>query len=187
MEGVVLSRLAELATVAEDVDDIPVDTLTRAAGLVLVYPWLADHCRRAMALHPTLDQVDVRETALAAVVSGDDPSLVDDPVIRLLAGRTTPAGGADHERMPLAHSDEVVESARGVLAAFAAMLPGFQRSSAEFVRDSWVARLGLLDLDRDPPLLIAVTHPLDVVLPRLPYPVGLVKLPWSPPLSVRFR
>ena len=65
--------------------------------------------------------------------------------------------------------------------------PGFERSSESFVRASWIVRAGLLDTDRDPVLLTAATHPLDVLLPRLPYPVGLLKLPWSPPVTVRFR
>ena len=81
----------------------------------------------------------------------------------------------------------MADSATRVLAAFAALLPGFEQSTAAFVRQSWIARLGLLDLDREPFLLTAAIHPLDVMLPRLPYPVGLIKLPWSPPLSVRFR
>ena len=184
----VLSRIAQLDAVAgDDWLDLPVATLTRAAGLVLLYPWLADHCRRAGSLHPALDPTDVREAALAAVVSDEDPTLVDDPLVRLLAGRPDPLGAASRERAPLARAGDVAESAREVLSSFAALLPGFERSSAAYVRESWVARIGTLDVDHDPVLLTASTHPLDVVLPRLPYPVGLVKLPWSPPLSVRFR
>ena len=38
-----------------------------------------------------------------------------------------------------------------------------------------------------PVRLTAATHPLDVVLSRLPYPVGLFRLPWAPPVHVRFQ
>lgn len=184
----VLVRLAALAdVVADSVQDVSADAMTQAAGLALVYPWLSDHCRRAEALHPGLEPVDVREAALAAVLSDDDPTLPDDPLVRFLAGRGEQVGAPDHHRALLAHSDEVADSARAVLASFAALLPGFERSTPGFVRDAWIVRVGLLDLDHDPALLTPATHPLDVVLPRLPFPVGLVKLPWSPPLSVRFR
>ena len=187
-ETQVLARLAAVAQVApESGAPVAVADVTRAAGLVLLYPWLADHCRRAEALHPRLDPVDVREAALAAVVDADDPSLADDPLVRLLAGRAAGVDAGPRARMALGAAPEVAESAGGVLAGFAALLPGFERSSEAFVRASWVARAGLLDTDRDPVLLTAATHPLDVLLPRLPYPVGLLKLPWSSPVTVRFR
>ena len=187
-EAEVLARLAAVAQVApESGAPVALADLTRAAGLVLLYPWLADHCRRAEALHPALDPVDVREAALAAVADPDDPTLADDPLVRILAGRPLSHDVGPRVRMPLSGAREIAGSAGGVLAGFAALLPGFERSSEAFVRASWVARAGLLDTDRDPVLLTAATHPLDVLLPRLPYPVGLLKLPWSPPVAVRFR
>ena len=187
-EAEVLARLAAVAQVApEGGAPVVLADLTRAAGLVLLYPWLADHCRRAEALHPRLDPVDVRELALAAVVDPDDPTLADDPLVRLLAGRARGDGVEPRARMLLNGAREIAESADGVLAGFVGLLAGFERSSEPFVRASWIVRAGLLDADRDPVLLTAATHPLDVLLPRLPYPVGLLKLPWSPPVTVRFR
>ena len=79
------------------------------------------------------------------------------------------------------------DNAERVLASFASLLPGFGESSAEFVRSEWIRRTGLLDADLDPARLTAATHPLDVLLGRLPYPLALFKLPWSPALTVRFR
>ncbi len=184
----VVERLGVLAELAADrADAVDLATLTRAAGLVLLYPWLADHCRRAEGLHPGLDPVDVREAALAAVAGPDDPGLLDDPLVALLAGRPDRSVPERRDRAPLSREAEVAESASGVLRSFAALLPGFEASSPAFVRDCWVLRTGLLDADRDPVQLTATTHPLDVLLPLLPYPVGLVKLPWSAPVSVRFR
>jgi hypothetical protein len=189
-ERAVVHALAELADLVDEPPSArgPL-ALTRVAGLALVYPWLADHCRRAEALHPGLDGLDVREAALAAIIDPDDLALADDPLIGLLAGRPGPAGAPapGRARLALPGHAEVAGSGVGVLASFAALLPGFERSSPAFVRDAWIGRLGLVDDDRDPVLLTAATHPLDVVLPRLPYPIGLIKLPWSPPLTVRFR
>lgn len=177
--------LAELAGLVEAAaTDVGPSTLTRAAGLVLLYPWLAEHCRSAEELHPGLDPHDVREAALAALVD-DDLTAVDDPLVALLAGREDPVPG--RVRLPLPVQEEVADSAARVLRSFARLLPGFEASTPAFVRESWIVRLGLVDRRRDPVLLTATTHPFDVLLPLLPYPVGLVKLPWSPPLTVRFR
>ena len=181
----VQQALATVAGLAEaSATDVGPTTLTRAAGLVLLYPWLAEHCRRAEELHPRLDPLDVREAALAALVDVD-LTAVDDPLVALLAGRDDPVPG--RLRPPLPGQDEVTDSAAVVLRSFAALLPGFETSTPAFVREAWIVRLGLVDRRRDPVLLTATTHPLDVLLPLLPYPVGLVKLPWTPPLSVRFR
>jgi hypothetical protein len=179
---------ADPATVAATVTPavgVDLATVTRSAGLVLLYPWLADHCRQAQALHPDLDGLDVREAALAAIVDPADPTLADDPLVGLLAGRLD-APVERRVRVELDRQDEVAASGARVLASFAVLLPGFGNSTGMFVRDSWIRRLGVVHRDRDPALLVAATHPLDVVLPLLPYPFGLVKLPWSPPLSVRF-
>ena len=173
--------------------EIDLATVTRAAGLVLLYPWLGDHAAAAVERHPRLDPVEVREAALALVVDPADPGLVHDPLVRLLAGRDDPCDGGDEglagaaPPAPLPELEAVRESADGVLAAFAALLPGFAGSTADFVRQAWVARLGLLETELDPVRLTAATHPLDVVLAALPYPRDLVRLPWSRVLSVRFR
>lgn len=179
-----LRALADLAGVGRSVE---LAALTRAAGLVLLYPWLADHCRQAETLHPGLDPVAVREAALATLVDPEDPALLDDPLVRLLSGDPGTARDGPRTRVAMHRHHDVAQAADRVLSSFASLLPGFGRSTPAFVRTSWIARPGLLDEDHSPTLLTAHTQPLDVVLPRLPYPLGLVKLPWSPPLSVRFR
>jgi hypothetical protein len=181
----VLAALAEIIPPGSVVIDPA--TVTRAAGLVLLYPWLPDYCQHAEQLHPRLNPLDVREAALAALADPDDSELADDPLVGFLAGRPSLVPLADRTRMPLAHQDEVRESADKVLVSYVSLLPGFGSSSGQFIRENWIGRLGVLDLDRDPALLAAATLPLDVVLPRLPFPIGLLKLPWSPPMTVRFR
>lgn len=183
-----VGALAELVGDEPSGRDIDLDTVSRAAGLVLLYPWLADHCREATELHPQLDPVAVREAALAVLVDPADATQVDDPLVRLLAGRTDPTSPEPSApRVPLDRAEEVGARAEQVLASYAALLPGFERSTPTFVRQAWISRLGLLDDERDPVQLTASTHPLDVMLPALPYPLGLIKLPWSVPLAVRFR
>ncbi len=182
----VLSRLGTLAgLVAGGPDPVDLTSVTQAAGLVLLWPWLADMCREAEALHPRRTPHRVRAHALAGLADPDDPALTADPLVRLLASapasRDVGLPGLDG---PLAGLGEAAER---ILAAFAGLLPGFGSSSSRFVRDQWVRRLGVLDATSGPAGLVAATHPLDVLLPRLPYPVTLFKLPWSPLVSVRFR
>jgi hypothetical protein len=160
--------------------------VTRAAGVVLAYPWLADVCREAVDQHPRAEPSHPRRVALAALADPDDLDLVDDPLVCFLAG--APAGSTPAGRLaPLDARGEVRAAADDVLRRFVALLPGFERSSTGFIRAAWVLRAGALDLGHDPARLVARTAPLDVVLPRLPYPVGLLRLPWTPVLTVRFR
>ncbi|KQY42949.1 contractile injection system tape measure protein [Cellulomonas sp. Root137] len=171
--------------VATDADVVPTG-VTRCAGLVLTYPWLVDLCRLASDLHPGAEPSHARRVALAALADPDDPDLVDDPLVRFLAGAPQDAAPAA-VLVPLGRADEVRAAADDVLHRFVALLPGFEGSSDGFVRASWLLRAGLLDVDHDPAVLVARTAPLDVVLPLLPYPLGVLRLPWTPVLSVRFR
>ncbi|KRD42952.1 hypothetical protein ASE38_01255 [Cellulomonas sp. Root930] len=171
--------------VATDADVVPTG-VTRCAGLVLTYPWLADLCRLASDLNPGAEPSHARRVALAALADPDDPDLVDDPLVRFLAGAPQDAAPAA-VLVPLGRADEVRAAADDVLHRFVALLPGFEGSSDGFVRASWLLRAGLLDVDHDPAVLVAQTAPLDVVLPLLPYPLGVLRLPWTPVLSVRFR
>jgi hypothetical protein len=178
------SRVAALAALVEpESPSLDLEHVTSAAGLPLLYPWLADLCRRAVDLHPGLDEPAVRAHALAALVDPGDLGLVDDPLVRFLSGVSEPLSA----RAPLPHHREVSDEAERVLASFASLLPGFGQSSPAFVRNEWIRRAGLLDSEREPAQLTAATHPLDVMLIRLPYPLALFKLPWSPALMVRFR
>ncbi|MGH9152746.1 MAG: contractile injection system tape measure protein [Acidimicrobiales bacterium] len=159
---------------------------TRAAGVVVAYPWLADLCRQAADLHPRAEPSHPRRVALAALADPHDPELVDDPLVRFLAGAPGDATCAA-ALAPLDAIDEVRAAAEDVLRRFVALLPGFERSSAGFVRNAWVRRVGILEIGRDGASLLAQTAPLDVVLPLLPYPLGALRLPWTPVLTVRFR
>ncbi len=166
-------------------DEVELALVSRAAGLVLLHPRLIEHVRTAVDLHPGLDPTRVRAQALACLADPDDPSLALDPLVAVLAGAGP--GWLNEPPTPLPRSDEVLASAERALTWFASLLPGFGGSTPTFVRQGWVLRTGVVEHGLDPVRLTAATHPLDVVLVRLPYPVSLLKLPWSPPVTVRFR
>lgn len=174
------------ATVDDRSPQADLTAATAVAGLVLCYPWLADLCRDAELHHPLAEPSHVRRVALAVLAAGPDadPVLLDDPLIRFLAGAPADAPAAT-VLAPL-DTEPLTGLADAVLTRFAALLRGFQRSSPGFVRSSWLVRPGLLDVERDPARLVAATAPLDVVLHLLPFPVSLLRLPWTPPLTVRF-
>jgi hypothetical protein len=184
-ENAAASRVGALADLLDPEQTVlDLDTVTRAAGLALLYPWLADACRDATVLHPHREESQVRALTLAAMVDPYDATLASDPFVTLLAGRVdvVPA-----DTPPLERLDDVRASCERALSSFASLLPGFAESSPDFVRQQWVARAGIIDGARNPALLTAATHPLDVVLTMLPYPVALFALPWTRPITVRFR
>ncbi len=184
-ERAAASRVGALTDLVDpDQTKLDLDTVTRAAGLALLYPWLADVCRASTELHPHREESEVRALTLAVVVNPDNTTLVQDPFITLLAGRVETVA---NDAPPLRHLADVRSACEGALRSFASLMPGFTESSPTFVRQQWVARAGIVDIDRDPALLTAATHPLDVVLTMLPYPVALFALPWTRPIAVRFR
>jgi hypothetical protein len=155
--------------------------LTRVGGLILLWPWLGAFLERATAEHADLDEVGVRRLAVARLV----PELEDadrDDLARFLSGDDLEQPAAPLDRLRLA--DEVGEAADDVLRAFAAMLPGFERSSLDYLRRELVRRPGLLDVDAEPARLALPPMPLDPVLAFVPYPLGIVRLPWTPALAI---
>lgn len=179
-----IDALADLVADRGGRERVDLRGITRAAGLPLLYPWLADHCRAAVEALPGELPAAVRAVALAALIDEDAAALRDDPLVRHLAGlrpEDPPVPSPAYDTTALR------DAAADVVRSFAALLPGFQHSSTGFVRDEWLRRPGLLDLERDPALLTARSLPLDIALGTLPYPIGLFALPWCRPVTVRFR
>jgi hypothetical protein len=166
---------------------VDLSSASRVGGLVLLSPWLADLCRDLTERHRDLDPVTVRRHALAALAAPSDPAAAEDPLVRLLAGDRAPAvAQARSPLAPVPDPEGLARAAEEVLARFAGLLPGFERSTPGFVRGEWIARAGLLDTEASPARLSLQRRPLDVVLHRLPFPVGLFRLPWTPPVAVRW-
>lgn len=154
---------------------MPAVPVSAYGGLVLLY----------VRLRPVLDQEIPLDTRLAilALVADEDPDLaLADPLVRLLAG--DPDWQAPRVAAPVRLDPAVEDTADGVLRAFARDLPGFGRSTPGFVRDQWVRRAAVM-LDDGPDVLLRLgRRPLDLVLDRLPYPVGVFRFPWTPTLVV---
>jgi hypothetical protein len=157
---------------------------TTLGGLVLLYPWLGDFLAAACEEHRQLNPRAVRRLALARIAP-DVGSGASDPLLRFLAGDDPlePATAL----APLPDCDVADEAALGVLHAFAAVLPGFERSTPEFIRREFIIRYGVLATTSKPAELLADPMPLDLALAQLPYPIGLVQLAGAPFLAVRLE
>jgi len=156
---------------------------TSCGGIALVYPWLGTLLREAVAARPALDPVAARRHALAAIAG--TPAAPDDALVRLLAGDELRADAA-----PLGDDPDSVaasEAADALLGRFAGALPGFERSTPEFVRRELIIRPGWIEPESEPVTIALAPAALDVVLVLLPYPVGLFRLPWTERLSIRIE
>ena len=152
-------------------------------GLVLLHYRLRPYLEQAADSESDFDPLEVRIAALALLL--DEPGSAADPLVRLLAGdpdwSTSPD---DPQPVPLRDRTAATARAELLLQDFAGDLPGFGRSSAGFVREQWVRRRARLLEDPPAVLLTLERRPLDLVLDRLPYPIGALRLPWTPPLFV---
>jgi hypothetical protein len=157
---------------------------TRVGGLVLLYPWLADLLQADV---PTDAGLAHRSWALAAIMApGEEPRLLGDPLVRILAG-DDPARPV--QRLPAPEEPErLVAAGEEVLRSFAACLPGFEESSADYLRRFVLERGGLVAvLPEDAYGIRLEPLPLDPILARLPYPLGPFRLPWTRPTHVELR
>jgi hypothetical protein len=152
-------------------------------GLVLLHYRLRPYLERAAEGVQGMDPVAVRTAALALLV--DDAAAAADPIARLIAGHgdwSTPPD--EQHRVDWPDPAAAVGHAERLLHDFAGDLPGFGTSSAGFVRGQWLRRRALLL--EDPPAVLTTLErrPLDLVLDRLPYPIGALRLPWTPALFI---
>jgi hypothetical protein len=159
----------------------PLVLATGCAGVVLPYPWLPRLLDDAVEARPDVDPVAVRRLALAAVVA--EPGAEDDPLVRLLAGDdpTEPPGAL------LPYPETAAAAAEELLRRFAGSLPGFERSTPGYLRRELIVRPGAVELDREPIRVVLAPAPLDVMLRMLPYPLGMFRLPWTDPLTIRLE
>jgi hypothetical protein len=153
------------------------------AGLGLLWPWLGDRLEASTARQPTLDPIDLRRVALAALVP-DQSDAVDDPLVRILAGDDLSSEPSTIV-LTAAELAAAVEGASEVLDAFAAAIPGFAGTSAAFVRREFVVRPGEIEHVAGDVVVRLAALPLDPALALLPYPLGPFRLPWTPSISLR--
>ena len=160
--------------------------LSTYGGVVLLHHRLRALLEAACAQAPGADPVAVRLDVLSVLVRPEpdpaDPRPVrDDPLLRLLAGDP---GWQDRRPAPPVAVAADPAPGEAELTAFAADLPGFAGSSPGFVRAHWVERRALLLPDHDAVLVRLGRRPLDLVVDRLPYPIGALRLPWTPAVLV---
>jgi hypothetical protein len=188
-DGVDTTRLLEAAELLRDAREIALPLAsgllaTSCSGLVLTYPWLGPLLTAAAAARPSLDPVAARRIALAAIVTPDpNAAICADPLIRLLAGDDLAVAPEPLAKDPGAQAAQ--DAAQALLRRLAVALPGFTRSSPEFVRRELIVRPGTLDLAADPVRIALASAALDVVLALLPYPLGMFRLAWTPTLTIR--
>lgn len=154
---------------------------SQAGGIVLLYPWLSAFMRECRE-HPWLsaggvhDLASQRLLALVAVVDPEDTSLLVDPLMQLLVG------GYPGNSVVATTSEQVIPSefqdeAHALLRKFAALLPGFEQSSAGYLREQFLRRGAIVEPLREDAFLVRLQpKPLDVMLRRLPYPLGPFRL-----------
>lgn len=147
-------------------------------GLALLYVRLRPALERA----PGPDELTARLAVLAHAAAEEPELALADPLVRLFAG--DPDWRVPRPAAPVPVDPAVIETAAGVLRAFAGDLPGFGGSSPGFVRDEWVTRSAILLEDGPDVLLRLGRRPLDLMLDRLPYPVGVFRFPWTPTVFV---
>lgn len=154
---------------------------TAVGGVALLWPWLPAFLEQAAALHPGMQAVSARRLALARLVPDCD-GVDGDALTRFLTGDDLESPALT--LATLARQDEIDEAAHGVLRSFASVLPGLERSSFDYLRRELLVRPGALDLGVQPARLTLSPMPLDPVLAFLPYPIGMVKLPWTTPFAI---
>jgi hypothetical protein len=155
---------------------------TVVAGVVLLYPWLGrliDTARDRLGQRPEV----VLATLHALVPNRAVP--IGDPLLRVLAG-VEPGTDVDLEMAADPALAPPRKEAMAVLERFIATLPG--RWSMDVIIDELLVRWGALERDPvDGWLLVPEPRPLDVLLQRLPYPLGSFRLPGTDLIHVRWR
>ncbi|MGA5761802.1 contractile injection system tape measure protein [Nonomuraea bangladeshensis] len=176
-----LRRLAVRQSAAPVATDAAGPRPSLAGGLVLLYPWLGEYLEGTAAAFPDAAPIDVRCAALATLADpGSCADLAADPLVTCLAG--APDGWS------VAPVDLPVGTGTWVLAAFAGALDGFQRSTPGFVRAHFIDRPAWLEREPDGDVTVRLARmPLDLVLDRLPFPLGPMRLPWTPVVRIAFQ
>jgi hypothetical protein len=158
---------------------------SQVGGVLLLYPWLGAFLTRAAAEAADLHPTDARRRALAVLAHRELERVQHDPLLRVLAGTDAEADTRDLDL------DGDLTRLRGeadaLLRAFAGLLPGFERSTAAYVRTHLIARPARLEPRGDALHVTLPPAPLDVLVARLPYPLGTITLAWTPTVHVHLE
>lgn len=169
---------------SSDVEDVESAWWTRAGGLVLLYPWVADLLADDV---PVGAELAHRTWSLAAVISPEEETLrLADPLVRVLAG-DDPALRPPNLPPP-ENLERLRKAAEGVVRSFAGCLPGFEESTSEYLRRFVLERVGLVAALPEGGYGVRLEPmPLDAILSRLPYPLGPFRFAWTEQIAVELR
>jgi hypothetical protein len=200
---VLVEALAAAVTSDRAVTSSARRTVSEVGGLVLLYPWLGSYLDRSASILDELHPYDARRIALSLIaapyirVDGEGPQpcaeamrLQHDPLVRSLAGSGPDVDTLDLDlsSMPVAMRDAVAGDAEALLRTFAGFLPGFERSTPGFLRRNLVVRPAEIEQAEDGAIRITLLPAaLDVLVARLPYPLGTFALAWTPQLHVQLE
>jgi hypothetical protein len=165
--------------------------LARDAGLVLLHPFLPTLLRVTGCLTDNgddklrPDRIATAAALLHALVTGRDEAFEFELTLaKLLLGvapdAPLPPGPLAIDAAARAQADECLAAAIGHWAALGA-------TSVDALRQTFLAREGLLARRDDGWHLRVADEPFDLLLGRLPWGIGLVRLPWmAAPLHVHW-
>lgn len=178
-------------------------------GLVLLYPMLGAFLTRAGTSlttgTPTLHPTDAGRLALLQLVHRCADThlrcemrqcavtrcVQHDPLVRLLAGHATDADTTDLTPYDDALPDDTIQRIAGetdaLLRTFARVLPGFERSTPAYLRANLITRPAIVEQIGDAVHVKLPPAPLDVLVARLPYPLGTFALAWTGPIHVHLE
>lgn len=164
---------------------------SQIGGLVLLYPWLSDYLSGELPRIDGMTGIDPetaqRVWALAALADADPETHLGDPLASLLAGDGLGAE-RDWRRVRVEAAPGFEAAREGVLDSFRKVLPGFEESSAQYLRRWFIRRGAYIDpLEAGSYLVRLEAGPLDAVLGALPFPLESLALPWSPTILVERR
>lgn len=169
--------------------DAPAGSAVQQAGLVLLHPWLPqlftglgllrngdfvdDDCR--------LQALFVLHFAGTGLRSADEGELtLHKFLVHWPANQVVPASVS----LPEAHYAQTEELLRAVIAHWTVL----KNTSIEGLRESFLARAGILRSESSMHELVVASSAIDLLLDQLPWSISVVKLPWlAAPLHVSWR
>ena len=162
---------------------------TGVSGLTLAAPFLPRLFERLGLLADRAFRDPAAQTraldALAWLAHGAaSPARACGPLELLLCGAPTSRVGPP----PTPLDAEAAAVTNSLLTAIIAQWAALGHTSPEGLRETFIRREGLIAFDADGPRLRVAPGPFDMLLDRLPWPIGPVRLPWmAQPLRVRWR
>ena len=165
--------------------------VSSVGGLVLLHPWLAPAMREVVSILGAESDTAVLRARGELLLLAIPPELAEsawhDPLLRLLIG-LDPYGTEcpPPQRGPAEVAALLATPAHQLLRSFAMAVPGLRAHGDPLIRDHFMRRSARIR-HRGTAWDIALgRNQLDVLIATTPIPLGMVKLPWTPLMELRF-